>query len=86
MAMLISRENPQILSVQSLEAHQHSAKKVPENVNEILTEAYLRKAFLVQQHDIPAELRVNTDQTQVVYQHGSEKTLAEKNLKQVPTT
>ncbi|PBK61759.1 hypothetical protein ARMSODRAFT_896220, partial [Armillaria solidipes] len=45
-----------------------AAKKVPENVNEILTEAYLHKVFLAQQHDIPAELHVNTDQTQVVYQ------------------
>ncbi len=62
-----------------------TAKKVPDNVDEILTEAYLREAYIIRDHGIPAELRVNTDQTQVVYQQGSQTTWAERNSKQVPT-
>ncbi|KAJ3992997.1 hypothetical protein F5050DRAFT_1531332, partial [Lentinula boryana] len=43
-----------------------AAQKLPENVDEILEEAFLREAYCIRNYNIPAELRVNTDQTQTV--------------------
>ncbi|KAF9004426.1 hypothetical protein BDZ89DRAFT_967064 [Hymenopellis radicata] len=63
-----------------------TAKKVPENVNEVLKEAYLREACIIRDNVIPGELRVNTDQTQIVYAQGTTTTWTERNAKQVPTT
>lgn len=54
----------------SLQACTCTPQKLPDNYEEILLEAYLREAWIMQNHQIPAELRVNTDQTQTVYQLG----------------
>ncbi|KAF8999563.1 hypothetical protein BDZ89DRAFT_1096255 [Hymenopellis radicata] len=62
-----------------------AAKKVPDNVDEILKEAYLREAYLIRNYAIPGGLRVNTDQTQIVYQQGTSTTWSERGAKQVPT-
>ncbi|KAE9389233.1 hypothetical protein BT96DRAFT_783375, partial [Gymnopus androsaceus JB14] len=55
----------------SLRACTRAAQKLPDNYEEILLEAYLREAWIIRNHHIPAELRVNTDQTQTVYQPGT---------------
>ncbi|KAF8990656.1 hypothetical protein BDZ89DRAFT_1097549 [Hymenopellis radicata] len=62
-----------------------AAKKVPENVDEVLQEAFIREAYIIRNFNIPAELRVNTDQTQVVYQQGNKTTWNEVGAAQVPT-
>ncbi|KAJ7702622.1 hypothetical protein B0H16DRAFT_1748176 [Mycena metata] len=62
-----------------------AAQKIPPNHEEILRNAFLRQAFIIRDHAIPAELRVNTDQTQVVFQQGTKKTWNEKGAKQVAT-
>lgn len=62
-----------------------TAKKVPSNAPEILKDAFIREAYIIRDHNIPPQLRVNTDQTQVVYQQGSKTTWHERGAKQVPT-
>lgn len=61
-----------------------AAQKIPENVEEILTESALREAYLIRKYDIDAALRVNTDQTQTVYQQGTDTTWNHKGDRQVP--
>lgn len=60
-----------------------AAQKLPINHEEILYNAFLREAFVIRDHAIPAELRVNTDQTQTVYQQGTKTTWNKKGAKQV---
>lgn len=60
-----------------------AAQKLPANHKEILHNAFLREAFVIRDHAIPAELRVNTDQTQTVYQQGTKTTWSKKGAKQV---
>ena len=60
-----------------------AAQKLPTNYEEILYNAFLREAFVIRDHAIPAELRVNTDQTQTVYQQGTKTTWNKKGAKQV---
>ncbi|KAE9391638.1 hypothetical protein BT96DRAFT_742201, partial [Gymnopus androsaceus JB14] len=55
----------------SLRACTRAAQKLPDNYEEILLEAYLHEAWIIRNHHIMAELRVNTDQTQTVYQPGT---------------
>ncbi|EKM78198.1 hypothetical protein AGABI1DRAFT_129327 [Agaricus bisporus var. burnettii JB137-S8] len=62
-----------------------AAQKLPVNLQEILREAFLREAFLIRDYSIPAALRVNTDQTQLVYQQGSDRTWNLAGEKQVAT-
>ncbi|KAJ3709594.1 hypothetical protein DFJ43DRAFT_963818, partial [Lentinula guzmanii] len=61
-----------------------AAQKLPENVEEILTESALREAYCIHNYNIPAALRVNTDQTQTVYQQGTNMTWNQKGDCQVP--
>ena len=61
------------------------AQKIPENVDEILHRAVLRQAFSIRNFNIPAALRVNTDQTQIVLQQGGNITWNERNAHQVTT-
>ncbi|KAJ7069135.1 hypothetical protein C8F01DRAFT_963922, partial [Mycena amicta] len=63
-----------------------AAQKLPTNDEKILDDAFLREAYIIRDHAIPAALRVNTDQTQVVYQQGAESTWNERGQKQVATT
>ena len=62
-----------------------AAQKLPANHEEILMNAFLREAYVVHDHAIPAALRVNTDQTQMVYQQGTQRTWNESGAKQVST-
>ena len=62
-----------------------AAQKLPENHEEILTNAFLREASVVCDHAILDALRVNTDQTQLVYQQGTERTWNKSGVKQVST-
>ncbi|KAJ3990812.1 hypothetical protein F5050DRAFT_1548628, partial [Lentinula boryana] len=50
----------------SLRASTRAAQKLPENVEEIVTNAALREAFCIRNYNIDAALRVNTDQTQTI--------------------
>ncbi|KAL0953304.1 hypothetical protein HGRIS_004553 [Hohenbuehelia grisea] len=62
-----------------------AAQKLPANHEQILTEAYIREARVIRDHRIPAELRVNTDQTQSVYSPGTKSTWTKAGVKQVAT-
>ena len=55
------------------------------NHEEVLTAAFLREAMMIRNHGIPAELRVNTDQTQIIYQQGTKETWNKKGEKQIAT-
>jgi DDE superfamily endonuclease len=60
-----------------------AAQKLPENLMSILLNAFLREAYVIRDYAIPAALRVNTDQTQTVYQQGTKTTWNPKGAKQV---
>ena len=60
-----------------------AAQKLPANYEDILKEAFLREAHTIRNHNIPAALRVNTDQTQIVYQQGTKTSWNESGVKQV---
>ncbi|KAF8303338.1 hypothetical protein DL93DRAFT_2121649, partial [Clavulina sp. PMI_390] len=62
-----------------------AAQKVPQNWEELLLQTVLRLGWITQRRQIPAELRVNSDQTQVVYQHGASVTWDETGARQVAT-
>lgn len=62
-----------------------AAQKLPANHEEILMNTFLREAYVVRDHAIPAALRVNTNQTQMVYQQGTQQTWNESGAKQVST-
>ncbi|THU84605.1 hypothetical protein K435DRAFT_616765, partial [Dendrothele bispora CBS 962.96] len=68
----------------SWRASTRSALKRPEDVDQVLEEAFLREAWVIREYNVPAELRVNTDQTQTVYQQGTKATWEKKGSKQVP--
>lgn len=59
------------------------AHKLPEDWEELCTKAFLRMAYCIKHYDIPSEMIVNTDQTQLVYAPGSKLTWAETGSKQV---
>jgi hypothetical protein len=61
----------------------NAAQKLPDNWEDLCEKSFLRIAYAVKEHDIPAGLSVNADQTQVVYVLGTELTWAEKGAKQV---
>ncbi|KAF9014838.1 hypothetical protein BDZ89DRAFT_1220417 [Hymenopellis radicata] len=56
---------------------------MPENVDQILTDAFIREAHVIRDFGILDALHVNTDQTQIVYQQGTKTSWSQKNLKQV---
>ncbi|KAJ3979732.1 hypothetical protein F5890DRAFT_1575908 [Lentinula detonsa] len=61
-----------------------AAQKLPINSEEITIEAALREAFCIRNYNIPAELWVNTDQIQTIYQQGTGATWNHKGDHQVP--
>lgn len=61
-----------------------AAQKKPFNWEDLCEKSALRKAHLIKEEDIPAELWVNSDQTQAVYAPGDKMTWAETGSKQVP--
>src|SRR5277367_1670800 len=66
-------------------ASTQAAQKLPKDHERLLQESFLREALLVRDFAIPAELRINTDQTQIVYQQGTKRTWNESGVKQVAT-
>ncbi len=50
------------------------AHKLPTNWEDLCTKTFLRIAYCVKHYEIPSELIVNTDQTQLVYAPGSKLT------------
>ncbi|EUC60933.1 Ulp1 protease family, carboxy-terminal catalytic domain protein [Rhizoctonia solani AG-3 Rhs1AP] len=61
-----------------------AAQKVPANVQEVLTKAFLRLACAIRDENIPSCCIVNSDQTQVVYSTGTQYTWHAQGDKQVP--
>jgi DDE superfamily endonuclease len=62
-----------------------AAQKLPADHEKVLEEAFFREAHIIRDYAIPADLRVNTDQTQLVYQQGSGSTWTKRGAKQVAT-
>jgi hypothetical protein len=62
-----------------------AAQKLPDNFEQILSDAFLRQACIIRDHGIPVPLRVNTDQTQTHYQMGGKRTWNKTGEKQVST-
>src|ERR1700761_4884231 len=62
-----------------------AAQKLPANHEKVLEEAFFRQAHVIRDYAIPAALRVNTDQTQLVYQQGSGLTWTQRGARQVAT-
>ncbi|KIY47277.1 hypothetical protein FISHEDRAFT_22535, partial [Fistulina hepatica ATCC 64428] len=62
-----------------------AGQKTPTNAVDLLRESALREAFLIRDFGIPAELRVNTDQTNSPYAHGARRTWNKSGEKQVTT-
>lgn len=62
-----------------------AAQKLPANYELILFNAFLHQASVICDHAIPAQLRVNTDQTQTHYQMGGKWTWNKKGEKQIAT-
>ena len=69
----------------SIRRSTRAGRKIPENVDEVLANAFLRIAYSVKDHDIPSPLVVNSDQGQMEYAPGSSVTYAPKGSKQVTT-
>jgi hypothetical protein len=61
-----------------------AAQKKPIDWEDQCEKSALRKAHLIKEEDIPAELWVNSDQTQAVYAPGNKMTWSETGSKQVP--
>ena len=61
------------------------AQELPNNHEKVLWAAFLQEAAIICNHSIPAELQVNTDQTQLVYQQGTQTTWNKAGEKQVET-
>lgn len=62
-----------------------AAQKLPANYEKLLEEAFFREAHVIRDYAVPAALRVNTDQTQLVYQQGANSTWNQRGVKQVAT-
>lgn len=60
-----------------------AAQKLPDNWEDVCERAFLRRAHIIKEEDIPAPLIVNSDQTGVVYGPGSKLTWAPQGSKQV---
>ncbi|KEP45194.1 DDE superfamily endonuclease, partial [Rhizoctonia solani 123E] len=67
----------------SLRRPTQAAQKVPKNAPVVLKQAFLRMACAIRDENIPSCCIVNSDQTQVVYSHGSQYTWCETGAKQV---
>jgi hypothetical protein len=60
-----------------------AAQHLPQNWGEFVLESWLRHAIVIWDFDIPGQLRVNADQTQVIYQQPSGWTYDTRGTKQV---
>ncbi|KAF4615755.1 hypothetical protein D9613_012424 [Agrocybe pediades] len=59
------------------------AQKMPKNWEDACEKSFLRKAYIIKEHDIPIDLYVNSDQTQVVYAPGNRMTWTSAGSNQV---
>lgn len=60
-----------------------SAQKFPKDFATQIWKSCLRQAFFIRNHAVPAALRVNSDQTGLVYAAGSAVTWNERGARQV---
>jgi hypothetical protein len=60
-----------------------ATQKLPDNWKDLSKHAFLHIAYSIKEKDIPPELFVNSDQTQVVYTQGSKLTWAPTDSCQV---
>jgi hypothetical protein len=60
-----------------------AAQKLPANAEEQCENAFLRRAWLIKEHSIPAEFVIYADQMGVIYLPGSRMTWALTGSKQV---
>jgi hypothetical protein len=60
-----------------------AAPKLPENWEDQCEKSAKRKAYLIKEYDIPAELYANSDQTQRLYAAGNQLTYTEIGSRQV---
>jgi hypothetical protein len=60
-----------------------AARKIPDDWEDKCEKSFFRKAYQIKEHDIPASLYVNSDQTNAVYAPGDKMTWAERGSKQV---
>ena len=63
-----------------------AAQKMPGNWEDLCKKSFFCKAYTIKEHDIPAELYVNSDQTQVMYAPGNKMMWADTGAKQVSLT
>ncbi|KAJ7934276.1 hypothetical protein B0H13DRAFT_2306007 [Mycena leptocephala] len=61
----------------------NAAQKLPINWEDLCEKTFFRIAYTIKEHDIPAALFVNSDQTQVVYSPGTGLTWATRGAKQI---
>jgi len=59
------------------------AQKMPSNWKDVCEKSFLCKSFIIKEHDIPIDLYVNSDQTQVVYAPGNRLTWTPTGSSQV---
>jgi hypothetical protein len=69
----------------SIRCSTRAGQKIHENVDEVLTDAFLQIAYTIKDHDIPSPLIINSDQGQVEYAPGSSVTYAPTGSLQVST-
>jgi hypothetical protein len=60
-----------------------AAQKLPVDAEDQCKNTFLRRAWTIKEHRIPAELIINADQTGVIYLPGSRMTYAPRGSKQV---
>ena len=60
-----------------------ATQKLPKDWEEQCERSFLRKAYVIKEEDIPIEIYINSDQTQVVYSPGNRMTWAPSGSKQV---
>ena len=67
----------------SLRQGTKAAQKLPNDWEDKCERSFFRKAYVIKEHDIPIELHINSDQTQVVYAPGNRMTWSPIGAKQV---
>ncbi|KAF8142219.1 hypothetical protein K438DRAFT_1444422, partial [Mycena galopus ATCC 62051] len=67
----------------SLRHPTNAAQKLPDNWEDLCEKSFFRIVHAIKEHDIPAGLILNCDQTGVVYAPGTGLTWAERGSKQV---
>jgi hypothetical protein len=60
-----------------------AAQKLPKDWQVQCTRSFFRKAYVIKEHDIPINLYINFDQTQIVYVPGNRMTWSQTGAKQV---